>query len=92
MKRFIEGADRRQATLLPEYLEDWVEEDNPVRVIDAFIDELDLGDLGFTGVDPKATGVKPPWAGPRFKRFYKWFLGLAGAYLELDAVGHDCTT
>ncbi|MFT7577858.1 MAG: transposase [Alphaproteobacteria bacterium] len=56
MKRFIEGADRRQATLLPEYLEDWVEEDNPVRVIDAFIDELDLGGLGFTGVDPKATG------------------------------------
>lgn len=56
MKRFIEGADRRQATLLPEYLEDWVGEDNPVRVVDAFIDELDLGDLGFTGVDPKATG------------------------------------
>ena len=40
MKRFIEGADREQATLLPECLEDWVEEDNPVRAIDAFIDAL----------------------------------------------------
>ena len=56
MKRFIEGADRDQATLLPECLEDWVEEDNPVRVIDAFVDALDLGDLGFIGVDPKSTG------------------------------------
>lgn len=56
MKRFIEGADRDQATLLPECLEDWVGEDNPVRVIDAFINELDLSDLGFTGVDPKVTG------------------------------------
>ena len=56
MKRFIEGADREQATLLPECLEDWVEEDNPVRAIDAFIDALDLGNLGFCGVDPKMTG------------------------------------
>lgn len=56
MKRFVEGADRNQATLLPECLEDWVEEDNPVRVIDVFIDELDLCDLGFSGVDPKVTG------------------------------------
>ncbi|GAG03179.1 unnamed protein product, partial [marine sediment metagenome] len=45
MKRFIEGADREQATLLPECLEDWVEDDNPVRAIDAFIDALDLGNL-----------------------------------------------
>jgi transposase len=56
MKRFIEGADRDQATLLPECLEDWVEEDNPVRVIDAFIDELDLFELGFDGIAPKVTG------------------------------------
>jgi transposase len=56
MKRFIEGQERDQATLFPECLEDWVDEDNPVRVIDAFIDSLDLGALGFTGVDPKATG------------------------------------
>ena len=56
MKRFIEGQERDQATLFPECLEDWVDEDNPVRVIDAFIDNLDLGALGFSGVDPKATG------------------------------------
>ena len=56
MKRFIEGEDRGQASLLPASLEDYVGEDNPVRVIDAFIDELDLGALGFLGVVPEATG------------------------------------
>ena len=56
MKRFIEGVDRDQATLFPEYLEDWIGEDNPVRVIDVFVDGLDLGDLGFERVDPRATG------------------------------------
>ena len=56
MKRFIEGASRSQSTLFPEYLEDWVDDDNPVRVIDVFVEELDLGDLGFERVDPKETG------------------------------------
>jgi len=56
MKRFVEGADRRQGTLLPEYLEDYVSEENPVRVIDVFVDELDLKGLGFDGVTPEATG------------------------------------
>jgi transposase len=56
MKRFIDGVDRGQSTLFPECLEDWIGEDNPVRVIDVFVDELDLGDLGFSGVDPEATG------------------------------------
>ena len=56
MKRFVEGVDRSQSTLFPECLEDWIIEDNPVRVIDAFVDELDLGELGFSGVDPEATG------------------------------------
>ena len=56
MKRFVEGSDRGQSTLFPECLEDWVGEDNPVRVIDVFVDELDLGGLGFSSVDPKATG------------------------------------
>ena len=56
MKRFVEGEDRRQATLLPDSLEDYVTEDNPVRVIEVFIDELDLGALGFAGVVPEATG------------------------------------
>ena len=56
MKRFIEGVDRRQTTLFPDRLEDFVAEDNPVRVIDVFVDELDLGGLGFRGVEPEATG------------------------------------
>ena len=56
MKRFVEGTDRGQSTLFPECLEDWVEENNPVQVIDVFVDELDLGELGFDGVAPEATG------------------------------------
>ena len=56
MKRFIEGLDRDQSTLFPETLEDFVAEDNPVRVIEAFVEGLDLGALGFGGVEPKATG------------------------------------
>jgi transposase len=56
MKRFIEGADRSQSTLLPECLDDWIDEENPVRVIDAFVDALNLADLGFDGVEPAATG------------------------------------
>src|SRR5215212_7923018 len=56
MGRFIEGQDRRQATLLPEYLDDYVSEDNPVRVVEVFVDELDLAALGFAGVVPEATG------------------------------------
>ena len=56
MKRFVEGADRGQSTLFPECLEDWIGEDNPVRVIDVFVEELDLAELGFDGVDPEATG------------------------------------
>jgi transposase len=56
MKRFIEGVDRSQTTLFPERLEDWVGEDDPVRVIDVFVDELDLFDLGFERVSPHWTG------------------------------------
>jgi transposase len=56
MRRFVEGTDRGQSTLFPECLEDWIGEDNPVRVIDVFVDELDLAELGFSGVDPEVTG------------------------------------
>jgi transposase len=56
MKRFIEATDRGQGTLFPECLEDWIGEDNPVRVIDVFVDELDLAELGFDGADPEVTG------------------------------------
>jgi len=56
MKRFIQGEDRTQGTLLPELLDDYVSDTNPVRVVDVFVDELDLAQLGFDGVDPAATG------------------------------------
>ncbi|MDO9245446.1 MAG: IS1182 family transposase [Phenylobacterium sp.] len=56
MGRFVEGEDRRQSFLLPASLDDYVTEDNPVRVVEAFIDELDLAALGFDGVRPAATG------------------------------------
>src|SRR5678816_1503023 len=56
MKRFIEGAERSQVTLLPECLDDYIAEDNPVRVVDAYVEELDLQELGFKGAEPAATG------------------------------------
>ncbi len=56
MKRFVEGVERGQGTLFPERLEDWIGDDNPVRAIDVFVDELDLGGLGFDRVEPLATG------------------------------------
>ena len=55
MSGFIEGEDRHQATLFPERLDDYVAEDNPVRVIDVFIDDLDVSGLGFKA-EPAATG------------------------------------
>ncbi len=59
MKRFIEGEDRRQAMLLPDYLDDYVAADNPVRVVEVFIDELDLAALGFAGMVPLPGGGGP---------------------------------
>src|SRR5215813_9856757 len=56
MKRFVAGADRSQSTLLPESLDDWVDESNPVRVIDAFVDALNVAERGFEGVKPPAKG------------------------------------
>ncbi len=56
MGRFVEGASRNQGTLLPECLEDFIAEDNPVRIVDAFVDELDLASMGFEGTTPAITG------------------------------------
>src|SRR5882672_7446768 len=56
MGRFVAGSDRSQTTLFPECLDDWIDEDNPVRAVDVFVDALELRDLGFDGVDPAATG------------------------------------
>ncbi len=56
MKRFIQGDDRSQSALFPECLDDYIADDNPVRAIEVFVDELNLGTLGFEGAAPKATG------------------------------------
>jgi transposase len=56
MTRFVVGDDRSQSTLFPERLEDYLSEENPVRAVDVFVDELDLTGLGFCGVEPEATG------------------------------------
>lgn len=69
MGRFIEGSDRRQATLLPEAIEDYVGEENPVRVIDAFVEMLDLAALGFEGVIPEETG-RPSYHPATMLRIY----------------------
>ena len=69
MKRFVEGLDRSQSTLFPETLDDFVGEDNPVRVVDAFVEALDLRDLGFGRVDPKATG-RPSYHPSVFLKLY----------------------
>src|SRR5476651_1520279 len=56
MKRFVQGDNRTQSFLLPEALDDYVTDTNPVRVVDVFVDELDLQQLGFDGVEPADTG------------------------------------
>ena len=56
MKRFIQGENRAQSALFPECMDEYILEDSPVRAIDAFVDELDLGELGFDGVEPEVTG------------------------------------
>ncbi len=56
MRRFVVGEDRDQQVLMPQSLEDYVGEDIPVRVVDVYVDELNLGELGFAGIQPKSTG------------------------------------
>lgn len=56
MKRFVEGDDRKQVALLPECVDDYIGPDNPVRIIDVFVDELNLAGLGFNGATPALTG------------------------------------
>jgi transposase len=69
MGRFVEGQDRRQAAFLPECLDDYVAPGNPVRVIDAFVDELDLAALGFSRAQPALTG-RPAYHPAMMLRLY----------------------
>src|ERR1700723_598643 len=72
MKGFVQEADRQQTTLLPECLDDWVVESNPVRAIDVFVDALELRDLGFDGVDPAATDRPAYHPSPMLKLYTVW--------------------
>lgn len=74
MKRFVGREDRRQATLLPDTLQDFVAENNPVRVIDVFIDELDLKALGFAGAVPEAIGRSAYRPAPLLKIYLYGYL------------------
>jgi len=88
MKRFVESEDRRQGVLLPEYLEDYVAEDNPVRVIDVFVDELDLGGLGFAGVVPEATGRPGYHPGVLLKIYVYGYINQIASSRRLEREAH----
>lgn len=64
MKRFIEGESRDQSVLFPERLDDWIAADNPVRAVDAFVEELNLRKFGFESAEPAATGRPAYHLGP----------------------------
>jgi transposase len=85
MKRFVEGTDRGQSTLFPECLEDWIDENNPVQVIDVFVDALDLAELGFDGDGSKFKAVNN-----RDKNYTREFVENAGENLS-DSVSLDAT-
>ena len=84
MKRFIEGVNRSQTTLFPECLDDWVDEENPVRVIDVFVDELDLLDLGFDRVVPHWTGRPGYHPGAMLKLYVYGYLNRVQSSRRLE--------
>src|SRR3981189_1202209 len=84
MKRFVEGADRGQSTLLPECLDEWIDESNCVRVIDCFVDSLDLADLGFEGVEPAATGRPGYHPSPMLKLYIYGYLNRVQSSRRLE--------
>src|ERR1700745_1940892 len=84
MKGFAQGADRQQTTLLPECLDDWVSESNPVRAVDVFVEALDLRDLGFEGVDPAATGRPAYHPSPMLKLYIYGYLNRVQSSRRLE--------
>lgn len=69
MSRYVEGQDRTQSVLFPERLDDWIHEDSTVRVIDVFVEALDLKKLGFDRAEPAATG-RPPYSPATLHKIY----------------------
>ena len=84
MKRFIKGQARDQSTRFREYLVDWVDEDNPVRVIHAFLDDLGHVAMGFAGVDPKETGWPSYHPGVHLKPFIYGYLSAVQSSCRLE--------
>ncbi|MFM0397297.1 IS1182 family transposase [Paraburkholderia phytofirmans] len=87
MKRFVEGDDRKQVALLPECIDDYIGQDNPVRVIDAFVDELDLAGLGFNGTTPALTGRPSYHPGVMLKIYIYGYLNRVPSSRRLE---HEC--
>jgi len=87
MKRFVEGVARDQGGLFPAHLEDFIAEDNPVRVVDAFVDMLDLRTLGFASVDPQSTGRPGYHPGVLLKLYIYGYLNRVASsrHLECEA-------
>ena len=84
MKRFIQGTDRTQGILLPEQVEDYVSEDNPVRVVDVFVDSLDLESLGFDGAQPALTGCPSYYPGVLLKIYIYGYLNRVQSSRRLE--------
>jgi transposase len=84
MTRFVQGMDRQQTTLLPECLDDFIDESNPVRAVDVFVDALDLRDLGFTGVDPADTGRPAYHPSPLLKLYIYGYLNRVHSSRRLE--------
>ena len=88
MTRFVQSEDRIQGVLLPEYLDDYVAEDNPVRVIDVFVDELDLGALGFDGVIPESIGRPAYHPGALLKIYVYGYINQIASSRRLERETH----
>ena len=88
MKRFIEGEDRSQSTLFPERLDDYIAEDNAVRVVDAFVDRLDLAELGFARAEPSATGRPAYHPGMLLKIYIYGYLNRIQSSRRLERESH----
>src|SRR5882757_3140422 len=84
MQGFVRGADRHQTTLLPECLDDWVDEGNSIRAVDVFVDALELRDLGFDGVDPAATGRPAYHPSPMLKLYIYGYLNRVQSSRRLE--------
>src|ERR1700688_772363 len=84
MQGFVQGADRQQTTLLPECLDDWIDERNSIRAVDVFVEALDLRDLGFEGVDPAATGRPAYHPSPMLKLYIYGYLNRVQSSRRLE--------